>query len=104
MRVISVRDRRGRTYSVRAAAAPKPAAKPAVRALVVIPQAEDAPDDTPRIYRPATFLAHLVATRTQVPQARERRRAEPADAIVVYQTAMNQGPTDPRGQRLSRLI
>ena len=32
----------------------------------------------------ADFLAHLIATATQAPQARVRRRAEPHEAIAVY--------------------
>jgi hypothetical protein len=34
----------------------------------------------------AGFLAQLIATRMQAPQTRERRRAEPAEAIAVYRT------------------
>jgi len=32
----------------------------------------------------APFVAHLIATRMQAPQTRERRRAEPDEAIAVY--------------------
>jgi hypothetical protein len=32
----------------------------------------------------ADFLAHLIATSAQVPQTRERRRAEPEEAIAAY--------------------
>lgn len=35
-------------------------------------------------YRKATFLAQLIATRDQVPQTRERRRAEPMEALAAY--------------------
>lgn len=35
-------------------------------------------------YRQAAFLAHLIATKDQLPQTRERRRAEPAEAIAAY--------------------
>ncbi len=35
-------------------------------------------------YRDAAFLAHLIATKEQLPQTRERRRAEPGDAIAAY--------------------
>jgi hypothetical protein len=35
----------------------------------------------------ADFLAHLIATDRQLPQTRERRRAEPADAIAAYAAA-----------------
>jgi hypothetical protein len=33
----------------------------------------------------APFLAHLIATRMQEPQTRARRRADPEDAVAVYQ-------------------
>jgi len=35
-------------------------------------------------HRKAAFLAHLIATKDQLPQTRERRRAEPAEAIAAY--------------------
>jgi hypothetical protein len=35
-------------------------------------------------YRQAAFLAHLIAMKTQAPQTRERRRAEPGEAIAAY--------------------
>ncbi len=38
-------------------------------------------------YRQAAFLAHLIATKDQSPQTRERRRAEPGDAIAAYRAA-----------------
>ncbi|HEY5380476.1 MAG TPA: hypothetical protein VIJ78_13205 [Pseudolabrys sp.] len=34
--------------------------------------------------RQATFLAHLIATKEKAPQTRERRRAEPSEAIAAY--------------------
>jgi hypothetical protein len=34
----------------------------------------------------APFVAHLIATRMQAPQTRERRRAEPEEAIAVYRS------------------
>jgi hypothetical protein len=34
----------------------------------------------------APFVAHLIATRMQAPQTRERRRAEPDEAIAVYRS------------------
>jgi hypothetical protein len=34
----------------------------------------------------ASFVAHLLATRMQAPQTRERRRAEPEEAIAVYRS------------------
>ena len=35
-------------------------------------------------HRQAAFLAHLIATKGQLPQTRERRRAAPAEAIAAY--------------------
>ena len=32
----------------------------------------------------ATFLAHLIAVASHAPQTRERRRAEPHEAIAAY--------------------
>jgi hypothetical protein len=36
------------------------------------------------VYRQPTFLAHLIAMKEQHPQTRERRRAEPSEAIAAY--------------------
>lgn len=55
---------------------------PESRALVVI-----APPPGATIARPhrnAQFVAHLIATRTQAPQTRVRRRAEPREATDAY--------------------
>jgi hypothetical protein len=62
-------------------------AEPESRALV--PVAPAAPTERPLVLarRPAApFLAHLIATRMQAPQTRERRRAEPEEAIAAYAT------------------
>jgi hypothetical protein len=51
-------------------------------ALVVV---EPAGAQAPTVnYRQAPFLAHLIATKDQLPQTRVRRRAEPAEAIAAY--------------------
>jgi hypothetical protein len=56
------------------------------RALVpVTPVTADSRDLSPH-YRPAAFLAHLIATKDQHPQTRERRRVEPHDAVTAYRT------------------
>jgi hypothetical protein len=53
------------------------------RALVVVGSAQPhQPASLPR--RAAPFLAQLIATRTQAPQTRANRRAEPAEAIARY--------------------
>ena len=55
------------------------------RALVLVTPATATDEPTPaRDHRCATFLAHLIATKDRLPQTRERRRAEPADAIAAY--------------------
>jgi len=36
----------------------------------------------------AAFLAQLIAAAQREPQARERRRAEPAEAVQAYQAAL----------------
>lgn len=54
------------------------------RALVPLsPSADSRPLCVTR--RQAPFLAHLIATARQEPQTRERRRAEPAEAIAAYE-------------------
>jgi hypothetical protein len=47
------------------------------------------------------FLAQLIATAAQMPQTRERRRAEPAEAISSYETTTRPS-TEPNGRLLSR--
>ncbi|MBS0249013.1 MAG: hypothetical protein JSR61_20555, partial [Proteobacteria bacterium] len=54
---------------------------PSRAVVVVMPDTYSA---AARSYRPATFLAHLIATRDQAPQTRERRRATPRDAAAAY--------------------
>ena len=56
------------------------------RALVALMPA-DATHTPSESHRQAAFLAHLIATKDQLPQTRERRRAEPAEAIAAYRTA-----------------
>ncbi len=38
-------------------------------------------------YRQAAFLAQLIATREQAQQTRDRRRAEPMEALAAYRAA-----------------
>jgi hypothetical protein len=42
---------------------------------------------TPTNYRPAPFLAHLLAVKGQHAQTRDRRRAAPHEAIAAYKAA-----------------
>jgi hypothetical protein len=50
------------------------------------------PDGAARSHRPirrtAPFLTQLIATARQLPQARARRRAEPAEVIAAYQATI----------------
>lgn len=64
---------------------PAPAARSECRALVPLAPAAIASPRTAAPGRPdAAFLAHLIASAQGAPQTRERRRAEPADAIHRY--------------------
>ena len=62
----------------------------------------DAPAPLARRAASAAFLTQLIATREQLPQTRERRRAEPADAIAVYaaRLAAVPGPLAPAMSRI----
>lgn len=71
----------GREFARESNSADAPAAE--CRALVVT---EAAAPKAAAVYREATFLAHLIATKDQAPQTRKRRRAEPSEAIVAYRT------------------
>jgi len=53
----------------------------------VVPLTQEARDSATPSYRPAAFLAHLIAMRDQAPQTRERRRATPGDATAAYRAA-----------------
>jgi hypothetical protein len=53
------------------------------RALVVLDPSQDRSGHVPG-HRYAPFVAHLVATKDHHPQTRERRRADPNDALAAY--------------------
>ena len=55
------------------------------RALVALTPAAAA-HRGPEPYRQAPFLAHLLATKDQHPQTRERRRAGADEALAAYHT------------------
>jgi hypothetical protein len=59
------------------------------RALVVLEPEIVAPPPRRASRCDAAFLAHLIATVEQVPQLRERCRANPHDAAAVYQAAVD---------------
>ncbi len=56
---------------------------PGSRALVPLAPVR-ARHEPPARNAQAAFLAHLIAMNDQVPQTRERRRAEPSEAIAAY--------------------
>ncbi len=66
-------------------AAAEPSA--ASRALVALTPVA-ALREAPQTYRQAPFLAHLLAAKDQHPQTRERRRAEPDDALAAYRATV----------------
>ena len=51
----------------------------------------------------ATFLAQLLAVKADLPQTRERRRAEPDEAVHRYELSMTP-PTPRAGRVLSRAM
>jgi hypothetical protein len=55
------------------------------RALVLVEQ-PPAREDRPLAYRSAPFLAHLIATKAQLPQTRAKRRIEPTEAMAAYRS------------------
>lgn len=56
---------------------------PASRELVAVKPAA-ATQRSSAAYRQAPFLAHLIAMKGHHPQTRERRRAEPNEALAAY--------------------
>ena len=58
------------------------------RALIPLAPTGGATPAPRAVPRQAAFLAHLIATARQVPQTRERRRAEPAEVIAAYTDAI----------------
>lgn len=56
-------------------------------ALVPVAVVDDQPSASSNGRPRADFLAHLIATATQAPQTRQRRRAEPAEAMAAYEAA-----------------
>jgi hypothetical protein len=57
------------------------------RALVSTAQAREANPHRP-VQRVSTFLTQLIATARKVPQACEKRRADPAEVIAAYQATV----------------
>jgi hypothetical protein len=61
------------------------------RALVPLIKLAPRSEDEHRwpVRRIATFLTHLIATEERVPQAREKRRADPAEVIAAYKATVD---------------
>jgi hypothetical protein len=57
------------------------------RALVALAPIADTSERQP-VHRHAPFLAHLIAVKDQHPQTRERRRAEPNEALAAYRATV----------------
>ena len=72
----------------------RPGARPPARALVATTPPRPSESDAERLVRRhahAPFLAHLIATRDDLPETRRRRRAEPARVARLYADTMD-GP------------
>jgi hypothetical protein len=68
--------------------APEPAPEaPAGRSLIALAPVAPLGEPISHYRQQAPFLAQLIATREQLPQTRERRRAEPEEAIAAYRAS-----------------
>ena len=85
MRVVEVNASFRRQGEAKRDTAPSPAVES--RALVALAPIA-VTNDLSTSYRQAAFLAHLIATKDQLPQTRERRRAEPTEALAAYRAAV----------------
>lgn len=87
MRVTEIRTAGARPFpSSGTADAPQPVTPG--RALVAIaPAARARSGEAANHHHSAAFLAQLIAGKDQHPQTRERRRAEPHEAIAAYRAA-----------------
>jgi hypothetical protein len=54
------------------------------RALVAVEAEREAPRPLRPVHNDASFVAQLIANVRGLPQARERRRADPAEVIATY--------------------
>jgi hypothetical protein len=85
-----------------------PEAQPDSRALVTIapPPAQPQARGLPFSFRAdASFVAQLIATAANAPQARRLRRASPEDALASYRGTEERGRTTaPAGTTTSRTV
>jgi hypothetical protein len=70
------------------------------RSLIMLGNPREATDGPPAPRPFAPFLAHLIAAAQQLPQLRQRRRAEPQDGAASYAPPARATP----GRSLSRSI
>jgi hypothetical protein len=89
MRLGEINGAASRQTGLPARSAERHAAAPAAesRALVALSPAA-AGRETPAHFRQVPFLAHLIAMKGQHPQTRERRRAEPNEALAAYRATV----------------
>jgi hypothetical protein len=65
-----------------------PSSSRALVPLIPLAPQRDAPHHSP-VRRVASFLTHLIATSERVPQACEKRRADPSEVIAAYQSTIS---------------
>ena len=65
-----------------------PSSSRALVPLIRLAPQQNAPHHSP-VRRVASFLTHLIATAEKVPQAREKRRADPTEVIAAYQSTIS---------------
>jgi hypothetical protein len=65
-----------------------PSSSRALVPLLPLAPRHDAPHHSP-VRRVASFLTHLIATSERVPQACEKRRADPSEVIAAYQSTIS---------------
>jgi hypothetical protein len=83
LRIIGGLDKERTGLTPRGADAPPVEPIEANRSLVPVTPVIAA-SDAPEAFRQAAFLAQLLAMRDQHPQTRERRRADPREAVAAY--------------------
>jgi hypothetical protein len=65
-----------------------PSSSRALVPLIKLAPRDEADHRSP-VRRIATFLTHLIATEERMPQAREKRRADPAEVIAAYKATID---------------
>ena len=73
------------------------------RALIPLAPVQSCENAQIALRPPASFLAHLIATKQEMPQTRERRRMDPQIANAIYSAAGAHSPV-PAIHALSRAM